>query len=188
MMDKISKIRLMFLIPVLLLALCYPVQKILEYDFPDKPPRKFRFKVSGVDPYDPVRGRYITLNVIVPELKTKDFTYRKYRFAVLKHDSNGHAEVTELRQDCAPDIPCVRINYLGVRHIWKGNRIKKHGMHNFRFPFTRYFINENNAKDAEELLRKAKNAELIVHIYPNGNYAVRDLIIDGKPIMEALKK
>ena len=40
---------------------------------------------------------------------------------------------------------------------------------------------------ADELLRKAKQAELLVLIYPDGNYAVKELIIDGKPLREAIE-
>ncbi len=188
MMNRTAKIRLALLVPLLAAALWYPVRKIREYDFPRVQPQEFRFRVSGVDPYDTFRGRYITLNIMVPEVKTEDFSHKRYRFAVLGRGKDGLAEVTELRNECDPARACVRIQYNGVRREWKGNRQLNRGNYNFRFPFTRYYLSEENAPAAERLLQKAKHAELLVLVYPNGNYAVRDLIIDGKPVLEAVKQ
>ena len=53
-------------------ALWYPVRKILEYEFPATKPWEFRFRVRGMDPNDPFRGRYLLLNIPLPRLTTSD--------------------------------------------------------------------------------------------------------------------
>ena len=187
MMNRTAKLRLLALIPLLLAALWYPAQKIRSYEFPAVPPQEFRFRVDGVDPYDPFRGRYITLDIKTPELETEDFTFRPYKYAVLRRNKDNFATVTELSEKNTPNRPCLRIRYHGITRKWQGNQRLEKGTHRFIFPFTRYFLNEKNASAADELLRKAIQAELLVLIYPDGNYAVKELIIDGKPLREAIE-
>lgn len=62
------------------------------------------------------------------------------------------------------------------------------GQHLFQLPFQRFYLNERDASTAERLLQEAERAELAVQVYPNGNYAVRDLLLDGEPLREALRK
>ena len=114
MMNRTAKLRLLALIPLLLAALWYPAQKIRSYEFPAVPPQEFRFRVAGVDPYDPFRGRYITLDIKTPELETEDFTFRPYKYAVLGRDKDNFATVTELSEKNAPNRPCLRIRYHGI--------------------------------------------------------------------------
>lgn len=187
MMNQTAKLRLTVLVLLLLAALWYPVQKIRFYEFPAVPPQEFRFRVAGVDPYDPLRGHYITLDIKTPELETEDFNYHPYRYAVLGRDKDDFAIVTELSEQHDPNRPSLQISYRGITRKWQGNQRLEKGTHRFIFPFTRYFLNEKNAFTADELLRKAKQAELLVLVYPDGNYAVKELLIDGKPVREAIE-
>ncbi len=169
-------------------ALWYPVRKIREYEFPAVPPEEFRFRVTGVDPNDLFRGRYIVLHIPVPELTTTDLNAAGYRFIVLERDPEGFAKPTVLLRQIDPERSCLRIRYSGVRRDWKGNRPLNTGRHIFHFPFTRFYLNEEIAPVAERLLNKAKRAELAVLVYPNGNYAVRELYLDGVPVREAVRR
>ena len=53
-------------------------------------------------------------------------------------------------------------------------------------------VNEKLAADAEKLLQKItrdkkRSAVLVVNIYAGGRYAVKDLLVDGKPILQLLR-
>ena len=135
------------------------------------------------------RGRFLRLDIEVPRLKAdeKSAPYGKYRYAVLGRDAEGFAVVTGLLEKPDPARDCVRIRYCGVRRNWKNGRQEDERYHDFNFLFSRYYLNEKLAPAAERLLGRSK-AKLLVAIYPNGNYAVRDLLIDGIPVSEAAGK
>ena len=180
--------RLFCLFLLFLAALWYPVRKIREYEVPATKPLEFRFRVRGVDPNDPFRGRYLRLNIPLPRLTTSDLNARNYRFAVLEVDPEGFARIVTLAKKPDPTRPSLRIRYFGVQRNWRGNRPMSDGQHLFQLPFQRFYLNEKEAPAAERLLQEAERAELAVLVYPNGNYAVRDLLLDGEPLQEALRK
>ena len=188
-MTRAAKYLLGAQILLLALALCYPAAKILEYDFPAVPPKEYAFRVRPYDPYDHFRGRFLRFDVEIPRLKAneKNAPYGKYRYAVLGRVSEGFAVVTGLLEKPDPARDCVRIRYSGVRRNWKNGREEDERYHDFNFLFNRCYLNEKIAPAAERLLGRSK-AKLLVAIYPNGNYAVRDLLIDGVPVSEAAGK
>ena len=86
-------------------------------------------------------------------------------------------------------VSAIKSGYTRVTYVGEGEKEKEMFL-SFSLPFDRYYINEKLAKPAEKLLREVTSAKkpavLVVAVYADGNYAVRDLLIDGKPLREHL--
>lgn len=195
-MKRADVFRLVILLAVLAAAVYYPVEKILSFEYPEVPPREFRFRTGAVDPYDPFRGRYVTLNPLPNSVKAGNAAEngsRKYRYAVLTEGKDGFAEVVRLAESPPEGEPFVRIDYSYMTHEWQGNKKSEEAYHRFSFPFNRFYLNEELAPEAEKLVADIirKNADgcvLSVLVYADGSYAVKDLLIEGKPIRDVLRQ
>ena len=194
MLTKPNILRLVFFIATFAGALYIPLREVLAFERPKTPPTGMRFGISGCDPYDPVRGHYLDLNTgVLLKLSPDEYrksenlflARRKKAFAILETGEDGIAKVTGL-------VPADRApagkTFVTVRNFWlpKGKGDLEAVVY---LPFDRYYIDEKLAKPAENLLQQAvarKSAVLVVDIYADGRYAVKDLLIDGRPLREHL--
>lgn len=157
-------------------ACYYPVKKVMQYEF--APAQEFDFKVEGYDPYDPGRGHFLALQVFpkhIDKAVAEKYNYRKTPYAVVGKDQNGIATVIDFV--AAPgEAPCFKANETFVY----GGKVES------IYPFTRFYINEKLATDAERIFEEAVNANklcvLRVKLYSDGASAVSALLIDGKDI------
>ena len=196
MLTKPNILRLVAYIVFFAAALYWPVNKVLKFERPAVPPVEMRFKVSAYDPYDPMRGRYLRLIVDCPAREGVKFSgpysHRESdtATAVLEKDEAGFAVVSALlkRGDTPPaGKPFVKGATPGFGWVAEERRIN-----GVRMPFDRFYLNEPLAEKAEKLLRKVtrdpkRSAVLVVDIHRDGNWAVKALLIDGKPICEVLR-
>lgn len=196
MLNKPNTLRLVFFLAAFAGALYFPVREVLAFERPKVEPVEMRFKLRAYDPYDPMRGRYLQLrvqsDVAMPaaEVKRVKREYRNARqefAAVLETKENGFAEAVSLHPRC--DVPegktFVKIDRIAFRTADSPRCT-------VFMPFDRYYINEQLAKEAEGLLQnvtrdKKHSAVLVVNIYADGRYAVKDLLVDGRPIMTYLR-
>ena len=194
-MKRNDTIRLVCYVAALIFILFHPVRTILRFSFPSVKGMVFRFPVTAYDPYDPMRGRYVQLNLngfernIRLQKKNRDlkFRNRKNIFAVLEPGRDGTARIADLVSE-RKEIPAGKM-YLPVQFLWSHQydaKTRKHlnrWTHHIRLPFNRFYLNEKKAPEAEKLLQNRKsNAELTVIIYPDGVYQVKDLVINGKSV------
>ena len=199
-MKRSDTIRLFCYVAALAFILFYPVRQIWQFNFPATQGMEFRFRVTAYDPYDPMRGRYVRLNlsetgrVILPD-KNRDlhFRYGQPVLAVLKQerdqDGNDWAKIVDLVAD-RKDLPSGTLFFLPVRYSCfyrdydsKTRKSLETGKHHIRLPFDRFYLNEQKAPEVEKLLQKqGSKAELIVVVYPGGIYRVKDLIVNGTPV------
>ena len=193
-MKKPDIIRLAVLILVLLIAAAYPLKSIYEFEYPDVPPVEFRFRCTGFDPYDAFRGRYVRVQPLPNELKAEKnekFKWGSSLYALLE-TKNGYASVTGLSAKKPEKGNFIKVRYSYRSPKWSKGKKSKEEYHHFRYPFGHYYINEKSASAAEKAVQKAvrknrKSCALSVLVYSNGNFAVKDLLIDGKPLKEVLK-
>jgi len=189
-MKESDMIRLAALILVLIAALVYPIKKILSFECPETPPREFRFRCEGFDPYDPFRGRYIRVRPIqgiAPADSNEQYQYGQTLYAVLAVDKDGFATVTRLTDKLPAKEPFVKVR-VQIQYDSASGRNR----YVFDFPFDRYYLNENIAPDAEKIVQEAtlksgKDCVIVVLIYSDGSYAVKDLLIKGKPLRDVVK-
>lgn len=199
-MRKTDKIRLGCYILALGAALAYPVAKIISFEYPSVPPNVYTFETEIYDPYDPMRGRYVSLSfkqnrVCLPDKNTDLLKWDRPCYAVLEANPDGTARIADLVTDvkqlpAGKDFLKVRYNYFAQDFDRKTHEQKKTGVHVIVLPFDRFYLNERLAPEAEKEVRentRRGKAFVRVKIYRNGNFALDDLIVDGKPILERLR-
>ena len=196
-MKRNDAIRLICYAAALIFILIYPVRTILRFSFPSAKGMVFRFPVTAYDPYDPMRGRYVQLNlngfernIWLPK-KNRDLKFRNRQniFAVLEPGRDGTARIADLVSE-RKEIPAGK-KYLPVQFLWshreydaKTRKHRNRWTHNIRLPFNRFYLNEKKAPEAEKLLQDRKSkAELSVIIFRDGVYQVQNLVINGNPLV-----
>lgn len=178
-------------------GVAYPVVKIVRYDFPLTPPAVYRFEAGIVDPYDPFRGRYVTLSPLPSEVvlhEEKDFGYGDDAYAVLSVDVRGIAQVVDLAEKPQAGKDAVRVNVYWPRRVRDrdGEETDAYA-YRISLPFTRFYMNEKLAPEAERVVEEAARRNdgacvIVVNIYKDGNYSIKDLELEGMPIREYLKQ
>ena len=193
-MKRTDKIRLICYFAALGAILFYPVQTICRFTFPREKGTEYRIPVTAYDPYDPMRGRYVQLNlneagrVRLPHKNLNLFQRRKSCFAVLSKTPDGKFKIADIEEERGK-IPAGQ-NFLPVRYLWfdkdydrKKKKYLKSGTHYIKLPFERFYLNEKKAPEVEQLLRNRKNkAELVIQVYPDGIYQVKALTVNGKSV------
>ncbi|MBO4648618.1 MAG: GDYXXLXY domain-containing protein [Lentisphaeria bacterium] len=193
-MKRSDIIRLVCYAAALVFILFYPVRTIRQFMFPATKGIALRFPVMIYDPYDPMRGRYVRLglttgrNIVLPN-KNRDlgFRYRQNVFAVLdtRSDSPKIVDLVADRKEVSPGAFFLPVQYLSCNRDYdtKARKYLETGKHQVQLPFERFYLNEHKAPKAEKLLQKRNTkAELLVIVYPDGVYQVKDLFIDGTSV------
>ena len=166
-----------------------PVKKIIAFEAPGTQPLTVDFNIQGYDPYDPGRGHYLALQIVPIKLKEEKFKnlYTQQYYILLKQGKDGFAEVAEVREN-RPE----KGYYIQCLINSKYDIIQKKNVYEVRnFPWKRFYINEDLAKAAEEILQKqntGENSRLRVKLYEGGGSVVEDLLINGKSIRELAKE
>lgn len=193
-MKRNDLFRLVCYLAAVAFILFHPVRTIWRFSFPSVKGMVFRFPVTAYDPYDPMRGRYVRLNfndlernIRLPKKnRALGFRNRQEIFAVLEQGQEAAVKIVDLAAD-RKEIPAGKL-FLPVRFLWshqeydaKTRKYLNKWKHHIHLPFSRFYLNEKKAPEAEKLLQDRKSkAELIVVLYPDGIYQVQDLVINGK--------
>ncbi|MDD3886389.1 MAG: GDYXXLXY domain-containing protein [Victivallaceae bacterium] len=207
-MFKIDRMRIVFFCAALVLALFYPVCKIVSFEYPSVPPVVMEFKVQGMAPHDPLRGRYVYLNIDqsyieldkrIDDEKLHSWRYRNgVCYVALETDEDGLAGAVAIATDPARlpvDKPFMRVEYLWEERIMDhdakgGDDAQFRYRYHFRYPFNRFYINEPLAPRADRLLaetaRKGGEVHVSVNVYAHGGFSVNELYVDDRPIREIL--
>ena len=147
----------------------------------------YKFKTAPVDPNDPFRGKYITLNYQINSFETKDVSWDSYDtgYVYFSKDENGFAVLETLVKE---PFSSSEFDYIKVE-------INNYhdGLIRFELPFDRYYMEESKAYDAEvltrELRRDGKEDDIyaIVHI-KNGTHVLTDIMVNGVSMKDAVAK
>ncbi len=202
-MRRSDKIRLVFYILAVGVALAYPVTKILSFECPSVPPNTYLFETKIYDPYDPMRGRYVRLNLNQNEVrlpnKNIELMIRRSSdcrcYAVLEKNADGTAKIVDLVTDvkqipAGKDFLWVYYYYFKRDYDEKIHKHKETGVHVIKLPFDRFYLNEKLAPEAEQAISEGTRRGKVlvqVKVYHNGNFALDDLLVDGQPILERLR-
>jgi hypothetical protein len=135
--------------------------------------KKIKIAVSAYDPSDPLRGRYLALSprgFAASDLSSPseaDHEGSAPVFALLKEDEKGFSRIDRTTGK-RPDI----FGYLELSYDEKG-RIKP--------PFERFYLNQDEAPEAEKLMRSASAMDAYVIAYlKDGHLTLRELDIGGR--------
>jgi uncharacterized membrane-anchored protein len=180
---KTIHIFLIFL-AVVLVQLVVPAKMIFDKEVILKTGTIYKFKTQPIDPSDPFRGKYVTLNYELNTAESMDSTLqREDRILVyLEIDSLGFAQVhsvsrTKKRMD---------IDYVEAKVQWYDLKDKSV---RFQLEFNRYYMEEFKAKPAEEIYRaNNRRGDTINKTYAmvavkDGEAVLKAVFINEKPIL-----
>lgn len=181
---------------VIFIQLAVLVKMIWDSERVIKTGTAYQFELQPIDPNDPFRGKFMTLNFEQSEFKTDtcdvNFGYRD-AFVVIKKGSDGFAKIkavdfTKPIQDQAYIKAKVYCNAIYSPIINNSKPAISHYAYVIQYPFERYFMNENTIQIAEDKVRVAIR-DTTKRVY--GEVRIKDnqarltsVQIDGVPIGE----
>lgn len=179
------KIMLLVFGLVALAQLAVPGSMILKREETLKNGDVFRFKTRPVDPYDAFRGRYVALGFEQNQVSvTNAASFRRGRkiYVRLETDADGFARLGEV----VARRPSSGV-YLKTKVLYAQPGLGKVMV---ALPFDRYYMNEQEAPEAERAYntasrREARTAYAAVRVQA-GMAVIEDLFVDGVPIKEFL--
>jgi uncharacterized membrane-anchored protein len=174
--------KLLFLLFVIFagLQLVLPLSGIVKQEMVLRNGDVFKFKTEPIDPYDPFRGKYVTIRihsrVDLPE--EHKFEDEQKVYAVIATEEDGFSVIEKISATC-PETN----NYFKTKIISLYDQEAR-----LAIPFDRYYIDERKAKKAETLYRKhSRQGEYDAYIQvrvKNGSAALEELYVGDLPIIE----
>jgi len=186
MINKKTQIVLFLL--VALAQLYIPAKMIWDQEDVLKNGSEYKFKTAPVDPNDPFRGKYITLsfdNNTFEVENNKDWQQGDEIYVSITNGSDGFAKIASISEEKPEhhqDYVKAKVGFA----MGKGSRIS------IDYPFDTYYMEESKAYGAEltyqrSQLDSTQTTFALVHI-KNGKAVLKDVLIDGVPIREIVKK
>jgi uncharacterized membrane-anchored protein len=178
-----KKILFTLFIVTCMIQIAVPVKMIWNKENAIKSGKAYKFRTAPVDPYDPFRGKYITLSFDANECVVRNAeTYGRgdFVYVSLGIDSAGFAIPVKVSKEA----PSEKVDYVtaSVQYVY-GDRLR------VEYPFNHFYMEESKAKGAEAVYREAnrRNSEqtayALVYIH-NGEAALDDVLIDGVSVKE----
>jgi len=149
----------------------------------------YKFKARPVDPSDPFRGKYITLNYELNSAETEDtlWTRNEDVYVELNKDSLGFATVSKVSRSKFE----VSDDFVKAKVRWYNSNEHKV---NFNLEFDRYYMEESKAYDAElvytESLRDSlpENDTYAIVFIKDGEAVLADVMINEMSIKDYVEK
>lgn len=148
-----------------------------------------KFQCEPIDPNDPFRGKYITLNFKENRIKVKslkDWNSNETIFAKITYSKDGFAKIKSISKS-EPTDNSIYLK-LKISYITDYNNENKIYLD---FPFNRFYMNENKSKIAEKVYAEStidttKIAYALIAT-KNGEAVIKDILIDNISIKELAK-
>jgi len=185
---------LSILFAVMVLAqLAVPFKMIFDREKVLSEGKTFKFKTAPIDPSDPFRGKYVTLNFAENNFEVSDGT--KWHngqsvYVLLATDADGFAKIIDVvRELPAEGEDCVKakLNYVAT----KKDSTKTIQELNLEYPFERFYMEESKAPLAEsmywEVSRDTTKVTYASVNIQNGQAVLKDVFIGDVSIRELVK-
>ena len=138
----------------------------------------YLFRVAPYDPYDPFRGRYVTVRLVDDDAEEKEnFIIGEKAYAELT-TSGGHAKIRNLTK-IKPSVS----NYVEVKIA--GMPVQK--TVSVEYPFDRLFMNEKIAPLVDKAFRGYKGQAYLQVAVKDGQATPKKLFFDGVEAEEYVK-
>ncbi len=165
-----------------------PAKMIINNEMVIRSGKPFKFKIAPVDPLDPFRGKYITLDftdVTVPVSDPGAWQTDENIYVLLATDANGFAII----QSVSKTKPAHE-NFLEVKVGFTGSTNDKKIF--VKYPFDRFYMEETKASGAESFYREAardpkQTAYALVYIN-RGTAALTDVLINEVSIQKIVEE
>ena len=179
------RVVLFALVALALVQLAVPLRMIANRQRVLESGELFRFRTGPVDPYDAFRGRYVALTMAedtVATTEASDFVGGQRVFVLLETDDQGFARPVGIEAGRPPGGPYVEATVSRFHADPHSVRV--------RYPFDRYYMNEELAPAAERAYRERSgggegDAWVEVRIR-DGSAVLEELYVAGQPIGDFL--
>ena len=184
-MDK-KKILVAVFILVAMVQLLVPAGMIFEREDILNSGREFKFETAPVDPNDPFRGKYLTLQYkenIVQLQHDTNWVSGETVYVILKADSSGFAKihtVSRTKPTGSSDFVSAKVSYVNLTDNDKTMVVA--------YPFDRFYMEESIAPAADKVFTESR-FDSLQHVYAlvsvkNGQAVLKDVMIDGVSLVE----
>lgn len=174
---------------VALVQLYVPAKMIWARESVIKTGIEYKFKTTPIDPSDPFRGKYITLNydentVIVPG--GEDWLAGESIYVSLTTDNLGFAKIKSVSKT----KPTGNENFIKAKVSFSSRNGSN--MLTINYPFDRYYMEESKAYEAERTyIQSQRDTSYVTYALvsiKNGDAVLKDVLINGTSIREIVKE
>ena len=182
-----KNITLIGFILMCLVQLYVPASMIFQNETIKSKGEVYKFKTVPVDPNDPFRGKFIRLDFAANQYTTVDTVHSismmDKAYILLEKDAEGFAKVKNVMTS-APEKGQA---YVRARVFY--NYLRQDTSHyTIEYPFTRFYLEENKAPEAERLYIEAlRDSQLTTYarVYIHKGQATLDeVLVNEVPIAE----
>ena len=182
-----SKIIFGIFVLVALAQLAAPISMIAEQESIVTDGKAYKFRSRPIDPYDPFRGKYITLYFDQNSVKVEHpekWVKIQYGYFPIENDNEGFAIVQSPLLSPPNDGDYLKMK---LNHYYSSND----SIVRFSLPFNKFYMNEYEALNAEKEYqrvsrdRNEEDAYAIVKVL-EGEAVLEDVIIGGKSAKELM--
>jgi uncharacterized membrane-anchored protein len=153
---------------------------------------EYKFKTAPIDPTDPFRGKYITLdfdlrNYYPADTNETHFAESSTVYALLGRDSTGYAKIKKLFQE----PPVNDDDYIAVTYLYGAGSEDPYV--SLSFPFTTFYLEESKASDAEQVYWQSRRDNDSLTCYAKvkvfkGDAKLLDVMVNDSSIVEVVKR
>jgi uncharacterized membrane-anchored protein len=173
---------------VALAQLAVPIRMITDKENVISDGHVYKFRTAPIDPYDPFRGKYITLTFDANQFDIANDNFWKQDddvYVLLGTDSAGFAKITDLTKqeplNGKADYVKAKIQYVYGDNV------------TISYPFDKFFMEESKAPRAEDIYRRANRRDSVQLAYAlvsvkGGDAVLKDVIINEVSISELAKE
>lgn len=144
----------------------------------------FKFRAIPVDPEDPFRGRYMVLRLEGNSFAqdTGIWSYGEPIYVGFSVDKDGFSKVAGVSKDRPQEGTDYILTTVSSPPAVFDRKVR------FEYPFSRYYMEENKATEAEKTywnsLRDTSKVTYAVVNIKNGDFAMRDVMINGMSLKD----
>jgi uncharacterized membrane-anchored protein len=180
----------LFLFGLLALVQLYvPASMILDREDVLATGKEYKFQLAPVDPNDPFRGKYITLQYTHNTFDIPDpqaWKSGELIYVELRRDPAGFARIRQVSKE----MPRGPVDYIKTRVTYVAAEDHKNTLF-IDYPFDRYYLEESKALPAEQAyaasLRDSSQVTYALVQIKAGNAVLKEVLIGGIPIREKVQ-
>jgi uncharacterized membrane-anchored protein len=183
-----KKITIGLFLGMCLLQWFVPAKMIYDTEALLREGTSYKFKTQPIDPSDPFRGKYVTLNFeaqAVTLADSSDWVPGDEAYVIFTTDSAGFAAAVSIAREEPPTGPFLKttVNYLTPNEPFRVF---------FEVPFDRFYLEESKASQAEQIYWSSqRDSTQVTYGLVNigtGTAVLKDLIINDTSIVEIIDR
>jgi len=182
---------LFFFILVALAQLYVPAKMIFDREDVLETGTEYKFKTAPIDPSDPFRGKYITLNYVNNTINVKNYgswVDGETVYVTFFTDDEGFAGIDNISKE----KPSNTQNFLKTKmRLINPDDFDPYVNLEIDYPFDRFYMGEFKANDAEKaysrLMQDTSRVTYALVVIKSGDAVLKDVLIDGISIEEIVR-